>query len=490
LSVSIEQILLTVAILLVLGVVASKTSGRLGVPALLVFLVIGILAGAEGLGGIPFNDPWIAQLIGIVALSVILFSGGLDTSWSRVRPVLWEGLTLSTLGVFLTASLVGSFAYLLGFSLLESLLLGAVVSSTDAAAVFSILRAQDLRLKNRLKSLLELESGSNDPMAIFLTIGLVHLIMSPEASPYDLIWMFFLQMSIGMLIGLAMGRMIPQLMNYLRLNYDGLYPVFLLATVLFTYGISTLLGGNGFLAVYVTGVVMGSTDFIHKRGLAQFNDGLAWLMQIVMFIVLGLLVFPSQLLAVSGLGLLISLFLIFIARPLSVFAALSLSPLSNKEKLLTSWVGLRGAVPIVLATIPLLAGVPNSQMIFNVVFFIVMTSVLIQGTTVAVVTNWLGLIQKIPAKARSPFTFEGGKMAKNDLRELDIDLGSPAIGKSIVELGLPKDALIVLIVRQKEYLIPSGGTVIEAGDAVFALCNKATLSRVEEIFRIESQNRA
>jgi len=482
LIISTEQILLTIAVLLVLGVVASKTSGRLGVPALLVFLVIGILAGSEGLGGIPFHDPWAAQIIGIVALSIILFSGGLDTTWSRVRPVLWEGLTLSTLGVLLTASLVGGFAYLLGLSLLEALLLGAVVSSTDAAAVFSILRAKELRLKKRLKSLLELESGSNDPMAVFLTIGLVHLMMAPEATPLDLVWMFILQMSIGMLVGLAMGRFIPHIMNLLRLNYDGLYPVFLLGMVLFTYGISTMLGGNGFLAVYVTGVVMGSMDFIHKRGLAQFNDGLAWLMQIVMFIVLGLLVFPSQLLAVSGMGILISLFLIFIARPATVFAALAFSPITSKEKLLTSWVGLRGAVPIVLATIPLLAGVENSQMLFNLVFFIVMTSVLIQGTTVSLVTNWLGLSQSEPEKPRSPFTFEGGKTAKNDLREFDIELDSIVIGRSVVELGLPGDVLIVLIVRNTEYLIPSGGTVIEAGDAVFVLCSKDSLLDVERIF--------
>ncbi len=279
----IEYILLGVAVLLLLSVIASQATGRLGVPALLLFLVIGMLAGSDGPGGIYFDDPWLAQSLGVAALAFILFSGGLDTRWEDVRPVLWKGVALSTLGVFITAILVGWFATTaLDFSWLEGLLLGAVVSSTDAAAVFSVLRSRNVSLKGQLKPLLELESGSNDPMAVYLTIGFIQLLSQPAASMMDLIPLFLQQMTLGAAFGYGIGKAMVWIVNRVRLEYEGLYPVLTVSLVLLDYGATSALGGNGFLAVYLAGLVMGPSDFIHKRSLMRFHDGLAWLMQIAM----------------------------------------------------------------------------------------------------------------------------------------------------------------------------------------------------------------
>lgn len=367
--ISIEHILVAASILLLLSVLASKASAKLGIPALLLFLVLGMLAGSDGPGGIYFDDAHLAQSLGVVALALILFSGGLDTEWSSVRPVLWKGLALSTAGVLITAALVGLFARMvLGFSLLEGVLLGAIVSATDAAAVFSVLRARSVGLKGHVRPLLELESGSNDPMAVFLTTGLIGIMTQPQARWFSLVPMFIQQMVLGAALGYAIGRLMVFLINRLRLEFEGLYPVLTLSLILLTYGGTASLGGNGFLAVYVAGLVMGKNDFIHKRSVMRFHDGLAWLMQIVMFLALGLLVFPSHLLPIIGLGLLSSLFLMLVARPVSVLVTMAFSGMRLNEKLMISWVGLRGAVPIVLATFPLLAGMPRAEIIFDLVF--------------------------------------------------------------------------------------------------------------------------
>lgn len=401
--ISIEYILLGASILLLLSIIASKVFGRLGIPALLLFLLIGMLAGSEGPGGIYFDDPWIAQSLGIFALAFILFAGGLDTNWADVRPVLWRGLALSTLGVFITALLVGWFATaVFGFSLLEGLLLGAVVSSTDAAAVFSVLRSKKVSLKGQLKPLLELESGSNDPIAVFLTIGFITLLVNARASVVDLIPMFVQQMVLGAVLGYGIGKGMTLTINHLRLEYEGLYPVLTISLVLLTYGAAALLGGNGFLAVYLAGLIMGNSRFIHKKSLMQFHEGLAWLMQITMFLTLGILVFPSHLVPIAVVGLLVSVFLIFIARPASVFVTLALTKMSFREKAMISWVGLRGAVPIILATFPLLAGIPKAEMIFNLVFFIVLASALLQGTSIPLVARWLRVDAPISAKPKYP----------------------------------------------------------------------------------------
>ena len=288
-----NQILLIGGILLLASVVASKATGRLGVPALLVFVVIGMLAGSEGPGGIHFDDPAIAQSLGVVALIYILFSGGMDTNWASVRPVLGSALMLATIGVALTAVLVGLFATaVLGFNLLEGLLLGSIVSSTDAAAVFAIMRSKGVSLRGQLKSLVELESGTNDPMAVFLTTALISLLTLPDASVVDLIPMFIQQMVLGGLLGYGFGRLTVFVLNRINLDYDGLYPVVTIAAALIIYSAANLIGGNGFLAVYLGGLVIANSVFIHKRTLLRFHDGVAWLMQIAMFTALGLLVFP------------------------------------------------------------------------------------------------------------------------------------------------------------------------------------------------------
>lgn len=388
----IEHVLIGTAVLLLLSVIASKASAQLGIPSLLLFLFIGMLAGSEGLGGIYFDDAQVAQFVGVVALTFILFAGGLDTNWIQIKPVLGRGVILATAGVMLTAILVGGFSILvLGLNYLDGLLLGAIVSSTDAAAVFSLLRSKKTNLKGELKPLLEFESGSNDPMAIFLTVSLTSLILTPSQSIIDMIPMFAQQMALGATMGYLSGKGTIYIVNRINLESNGLYPVLTIAMVLLIYGSTVILGGNGFLAVYIAGITFGNSNVLNKRNTISFHEGLAWLMQITMFIVLGLLVFPSHLIPIAWIGLLISSFLMFIARPVAIFLLLSLSKMSYREKAMISWVGLKGAVPIVLATIPLLAGLSDAETIFNIVFFIVMTSVLLQGSSITFVAKLLGV---------------------------------------------------------------------------------------------------
>jgi potassium/hydrogen antiporter len=463
-------ILLGASLLLLVSIVAHKLSERLGVPALLIFLIVGMLAGSEGPGGIPFDYPAMAQVIGIVALAYILFSGGLDTRWEEIQPVLWPGVALATLGVVLTAILLGSFAVLvLGFSPLAGLLLGAVVSSTDAAAVFSVLRTARARLKGDMRPLLELESGSNDPMAILLTTGIISLILVPGSPAVSLISTFVQQVTVGGLLGYGMGLSVVYLINRLRLESEGLYPVLTLTMVLMTYGLTTTIGGNGFIAVYIAGFVTGNSVIVHKKSLIRFHDGIAWLMQIVMFLALGLLVFPSHLLSAIVPGLLAALFLILIARPVAVMATLLPWKMPVNEKVLVSWVGLRGAVPIILATYPLVAGVPNAEMIFNVVFFIVLVSALVHGTTIPSVSRWLGLSAPLEERRRLSREFDVDPSTTSELLEVVIPAGARAVGKQVVDLGLPKGALIILMQKEDERFVPSGSTVIEGGDTLLLL---------------------
>ena len=465
-----ENILLIGSILLLLSILASKAIGKLGIPTLIIFLVVGMLAGSDGIGGIHFDDPNLAQSLGVIALSFILFSGGLETKWESVKPVLWQGVTLSTLGVLLTASSLGLFiSYISDFTLTEGLLIGAIVSSTDAAAVFSILRSKSIGLKGNLRPLLELESGSNDPMAYFLTIGITSLIVHKDTSFASLIPLFFQQMIIGAIAGFLLGKFMTWTLNKINLDYDGLYPVLTLALVFFTYSITTYFNGNGFLAVYLSAIILGNQNFIHKKSIIRFYDGQAWLMQIVMFITLGLLVFPKQILPFIGTGLVIALFLMFVARPLAVFLCLLFFKMKNRERLLVSWVGLRGAVPIIFATYPLLQGVEKSAMIFNIVFFIVLASVILQGTTIPIVAKWLYLFKPVKFKTRYPLELEMSDNFKNELFEIEIKESSNAVGKQILQLKFPKTSLIVLINRNDKYITPSGTTTIVQGDKLLIM---------------------
>jgi potassium/hydrogen antiporter len=479
---SIESVLLGVSVLLFLSVLASKASAKLGVPALLLFILIGMFAGSEGPGGIEFDYPRLAQSVGVVALVFILFAGGLDTEWASVRPILWHGIALSTVGVGLTAVSVAWFAVrILEFSLLEGLLLGSIVSSTDAAAVFAVLRSKNVSLKNPLKPLLEFESGSNDPMAVFLTIGFVSLLTNKDASLLDLLPMFLLQMPVGALLGWIMGKGMVLAINKFRLEYDGLYPVLSLSLVLFTYGITDALGGNGFLAAYLAGLIMGNSSFVHKASLIRFHDGLAWLMQITMFLALGLQVFPSRIVPVIGIGLVVSLFLMLIARPLSVFLTLAFTRLSVKEKTLISWVGLRGAVPIILGTFPLVAGVPKADTIFNMVFFIVLTSVLLQGTSLPLVARWLGLESPLPSTPEYSLQLVRPDSIKAGLAEITISPMSAAVGKQIVGLGLPKEVVIMMIGRNKHAFIPTGRSILHAHDTLLVFADQQRLAETLKI---------
>jgi cell volume regulation protein A len=481
----IEYILFGASLLLLLSILASKVASIIRVPALIIFILVGMVAGSEGPGGIEFDDAWVAQLLGVIALAFIIFSGGLHSSWKSVSPVLWTGVSLSTIGVFLTAILVGLFVhYLLDFSILMALLLGAIVSSTDAAAVFSVMSSSGTKLKGSLKDLLEFESASNDPMAVILTLGFIHLLTNPEASIWSMVLLLIQQMVLGIVIGFMMGKAIVFTVNRLRLNFEGLYPVLTLALVIFTYGLTASIGGSGFLAVYIAGLILGGSDFIHKQSLTRFHDGLAWLMQITMFLILGLLVFPSRLLPIIVSGILISFFLIFIARPMGVFLSLPFGKINFKEKTFISWVGLRGAVPIILATFPLLAGVPKADILFNIVFFIVITSVLIQGTTIPLAAKLLGVNAPETKTKTENVEFEFHYDENSQKIELVIPQNSEAIGKQLVELGLPESAIIVLIKREDTSIVPRGGTIIEPQDKLLILAENDDLPKIKSIFGI------
>lgn len=479
---TVEYLLLGASVLLLLSVIASKASGRLGIPVLLLFLIIGMLAGSDGPGGIHFDNPWLAQSLGVVALVFILFAGGMDTEWASVRPQLGRGMALSTLGVAITAGLVAVFATtVIGMSWPEGLLIGAIVSSTDAAAVFAVMRSRYVSLRGPLKPLLELESGSNDPMAVFLTIGMISLITGASLSVTDLIPMFIRQMVLGAAIGYGTGRLMVLLINRLRLEYDGLYPVLTLSLVMLTYSGSAWLGGNGFLAVYLAGLIMGNSEFIHKRSLLRFHDGLAWLMQITMFLTLGLQVFPKQLVPVAGTGLLLALFLMVIARPVAVFMTLAPTSLTLREKTMVAWVGLRGAVPIILATFPLLAGVPQAHMMFNLVFFIVLTSVLLQGTSIPLVARWLRVEEPLPSRVDASPVWDAPNKLKSGLLELTIQETSVAVGKRLLDLGLPKRTFVILVGRKGQCFVPDGSTVFEANDSLLVFTDQAASLKLRAI---------
>ncbi|MGY0392726.1 potassium/proton antiporter [Bizionia sp. KMM 8389] len=472
-NLTIENILLVGSLLLLVSILAGKTSYKFGVPTLLLFLGIGMLAGSDGIGGIRFDDPQLAQFIGIVSLNFILFSGGLDTNWKSVKPILKEGIALSTLGVLLTAVSLGTFVWFVtDFTIYESLLLGSIVSSTDAAAVFSILRSKSLALKTNLRPTLELESGSNDPMAYVLTLAFLTLVINQDQSFLSIIPLFLQQMILGGILGIAFGVGSKYIINKIKLDFEGLYPVLVIALMFITFSATDFLGGNGFLAIYICAVYLGNQDLIHKKTILKMFDGLAWLMQIVLFLTLGLLVFPSQIIPYMGIGLLISVFLILIARPLGVFISLMFFKMKMRRRFYISWVGLRGAVPIVFATYPLLAGIDKANMIFNIVFFISVTSILIQGTTLSIVAKWLDVGLPEKQKKLNPTDLLLNENPKAEMKELLITADCYAVDKKIIELGFPKNAIIAMIKKNDSYIIPNGLTIIEANDSLIVLADR------------------
>ena len=484
---------LVAGLLFFLSLVAGTLSERIKVPALILFLAIGMFAGVDGPGGLIFDDFEDANDIGTVALAFILFSGGFQTRWNDIRPVAVQGVVLSTLGVLLTAVLMAIPIVLLPpFDYKDAFLLGAIISSTDAAAVFSILRTQKVGLSGSLKPLLEFESGSNDPMAVFLTLAALNWMKSPDVPLAQMTVKFVVQMAAGGLIGLLMGHCACWLIQRLRVENEALYPVWGISIVLATFGLSETVYGNGYLAVYVCGIVMGNGDFLYKHSLQRFHEGFAWLMQIAMFLVLGLLVNPRELakFPVISVGLLISAFLMFVARPLAVFVCTSLSRLNVREKLFISWTGLRGAVPIILATYPLTEGHDDARYIFNLIFFVVLTSVLIQGKTLARAAQWLKLDTWVRAARSYPLAFDRTPgIGSEETREIDISPDAAVVGHTVSELEIPEGVTILLINRGSKFLIPKGGMRLEPDDTLLLFGERARLSEVERELAHRSKSR-
>lgn len=473
---SAENILLLGSILVFSAIIISKTGYKLGVPSLLVFLVVGMLFGSDGLG-LHFENAKQAQFIGMISLSVILFSGGMDTKIREVKPILLPGLLLSTLGVLVTTALTGLFIYYVshetGFdinlSLIVSMLLAATMSSTDSASVFNILRTQKINLKQNLRPLLELESGSNDPMAYMLTIVLISLATSASASAGQIAVDFAIQFVVGSITGFAMGKLGVLIINKIKLNNSSLYPILLLSIVFFTFTITDLLKGNGYLAVYIAGAVVGNSKIVCRRETQTFFDGFTWLSQIIMFLALGLLVNPHELLGVAPVAVLIGLFMMIVARPASVF--LCLLPFKNlgfKAKTFTSWVGLRGAVPIIFATYPVVADIDGADQIFNIVFFITLLSMIIQGSTISWAAKKLNLNLPLQ-KEGNDFGIELPDEIDTTLKDIEVTEKMLENGNKIADMNIPKGTLVMIVKRGNRHIIPNGSLILQAGDKLLLI---------------------
>ena len=465
---SIDAVMFLAGVLLLIGIASSKFAARLGMPVLVLFLGVGMLAGSEGLGRIAFEDYAFANSVASVALALILFDGGLRTSLASVRSAWKPALSLSTVGVVLTAAIVGgAAAAVLGVPLLHGALLGAIVGSTDAAAVFSVLRTSGLKLPERLQATLEVESGSNDPMAIFLTLGLIAVITGTAHSPGALGLLFVLQFGVGAAAGLGVGFVAARAIDRINLHHAGLYPILAMAFGLVAFGLAAVLGGSGFLAVYVAGIVLGERGVVFRSGILFFHDAAAWLSQIVLFVLLGLLSFPSRLLDVAPQGLILAVVLVFVARPLAVFVSVSLFGMKLREQTLLAWVGLKGAVPITLATFPLTAGVPGSEMLFDVVFFVVLVSAITQGWSLPYVAKWLGLGR--PADPPPPLSVDihALRHVDGEIVAYTVPPSARVAGQLLRDLALPDGVAMTLVVRGREVIMPRGSTALLPGDNVF-----------------------
>ena len=480
---AINLAMLLAGLLLLLGIASSKFSARLGVPVLVLFLAVGMAAGSEGVGRIPFEDYALANSVGSVALALILFDGGLRTSLGSVRRVWRPALALATLGVLLTSLLTGlAAAWVLKLPPLQGLLLGSIVGSTDAAAVFSVLRTSGLKLPERLTATLVVESGSNDPMAIFLTLGLIGVISGGADSLQELALLFLTQFGLGTVVGLAVGRFATWVINRINLDYPGLYPLLALACGLVAFGLAAVLGGSGFLAVYLAGIVLGSSALVFQRGIFSFHDATAWLGQIVLFVMLGLLSFPSRLAAVAGEGLLIALVLILVARPLAVAASLWPFRFRRRELGFLSWVGLKGAVPITLATFPLLAGIPDGHRIFNAVFFVVLISAITQGWSLPLVARWLRIGRPADPAPALMVEINALRHVDGEIIDYTVKPEAPVAGRELRDLALPEDVVVTLILRGRDVVMPRGTTTLDPGDHVFVAMRTALQPQLDRLF--------
>lgn len=477
-----ENILLVGSILIFTSILISKTGYRFGIPTLLLFLVVGMLFGSDGLG-IQFNSATDAQFVGMIALSIILFSGGMDTKIKDIQPVMKQGILLSTVGVLLTTALTGGFIYYISgwnstniqLPLLTSMLLAATMSSTDSASVFSLLRSQRMNLKQNLRPMLELESGSNDPMAYMLTIVLIQVISSGSQLSLALVAKdLFVQFLVGGVIGYAFGKFASWLINKIELPNSSLYPILLLSLVFITFTTTDLLKGNGYLAIYIAGVVVGNSRLAFRKEIGTFMNGMTWLFQIIMFLTLGLLVNPHEMVDIIGVALLIALFMIIVARPISVFACLlPFRNITNKARLFISWVGLRGAVPIIFATYPVIAKIEGSHQLFNIVFFITLLSLVIQGMSISKMAKWLHL--DLPEeKEGNDFGVELPDEIDSSLHDITLTAEMLLNGNRLSEMRIPKGSLVMLVKRGHEFLIPNGQLELHEGDKLLFITENKT----------------
>lgn len=471
------NILLVGAILLFVSILISKTGFRYGIPTLLIFLLVGMLFGVDGVG-FQFDNHAATQFIGMVALSIILFAGGMDTKYASIKPVLGAGIVLSTAGVLLTTVITGSFIYFISLMFTKSipvsisfaLLLAATMSSTDSASVFSILRSQKMSLRNNLQPMLELESGSNDPMAYMLTIVMIQVMQSgadASISVGSILLMFFVQFSVGLLMGFLLGKACVWIINKVGLQNKALYPIMMVSFIFFVFSFTDLLKGNGYLAVYIAGIIVGNHKLVEKRSIDSFLNGLVWLVQIIMFLMLGLLVNPHEMIDVAVPAIIIGVFMILIGRPLSVFLCLlPFRKIGFKDKVFVSWVGLRGAVPIIFATYPVVANVEWASFIFNIVFFITLLSLLIQGTTIPAVANWLKLGVKSD-NAPENFGVEIPEELNTVLEQQIVEEES-----LLMNYPLPEGTLVMIVKRNHKYIVPNGKLHLLKGDKLLLISEK------------------
>ena len=470
-------------LLLMIAVSVSRASAKMGVPVALAFLLVGVAAGSEGPGGIPFENYHRTFQIGAAALALILFDGGLNTPMSAVKSVAGPAIVLATLGVVLTATLTAVAAHWLGLHWPLALLLGAIVSSTDAAAVFSVLSASGIKLKERVGHLLEVESGLNDPMAVILTTALTANLIAPGSQgAWKVAGNVVVEMAIGGGVGYFIGRVAHWRLIRMRLPAQGLYPAFTLGVACLAYGLPTIVHGSGFLGVYVAGVVLGSRSFPHAVGVRRVHDALGWLSQITMFLILGMLVFPSRLFDVAFVGLGISLALVVVARPVVVALCLAPFRLPAREVGYVGWVGLRGAVPIVLATIPVMSGVTDSRDLFDLVFFIVVVGAFLPGSTVPWVSRKLGMQASVSVPTMEAPIIVEKPQGDMQLRSFRIEPSMAVFGATVGEVPLPEGSAITVIDRGGTVLAPKRGLMLEDGDGVYVLYRDEDAQLIELMF--------